>query len=141
MTFELFTLYFHEKWKINKSQFSQILNHSVCFDEKLQLLKKQQQDFEKKNQVPHQHFWWKISILILLHFLYSFWKKIRMIPLIFDIEKWPWNSEMCYFWTSILKRSEGLEFHYGRFYRSSAFLSTNKLRDSEKHNFMIRYPY
>ena len=34
------------------------------------------------------------------------------IPLIFDIEKWLWQSELRYFWPSKRKRTQGLEFFY-----------------------------
>ena len=41
---------------------------------------------------------------------YVFNEKIRRFLLAFDIEKWPWKSEMHHFLPSIPKRTTGLEF-------------------------------
>ena len=54
-------------------------------------------------------------------------KKIIMIWLIFDIEKWLWKSEFCYIWPSIPNQTEYLEPFYGPFHRPLVLLLTTKL--------------
>ena len=58
--------------------------------------------------------------------------KLRKIPLIFDVEKRLWKSELCCFRPSILKWWKGQKYFYGRFHMLWSCLFTTKLSCLQK---------
>ena len=58
--------------------------------------------------------------------------KLRKIPLIFDVEKRLWKSELCFFQPSIQKWWKGQKYFYGRFHTLWSCLFTTKLSCLQK---------
>ena len=66
---------------------------------------------------------------VALHLLYSSMKKkLRRIQSIFDIEKWLWMSEFCWFRPSILKRPKGQKYFMAIFVVFSLTLNSAACR-------------